>query len=1677
MKIKLILTITVIMGLILISYQFLSAIDTPHNESNNVYCGSCHGQGLLDFDSPFWGGSGTYDQICLSCHYAPSGPYSDINAPLVTTHSSETTSTNYGDWSRECIDCHDPHYQLQKNYKSTDASRLYLATGTITACLYNGDNTSTLTYSTISYKSGWNATKLTQKTLAYRRTVLFPNVGKLGYNYPIIAVDEISIPPTITVSGNACTYLYPPTTYAAMYGQYVKNTIDLSGTSKTVKFLDQTGTNSFADDNTTYDGVCEVCHTQTTHYRNDGSGSDQHHMNVGGADATNCISCHPHTNGFAHGGGGGTGCSCHGDSGSHYKHINVDPPAAECSDCHNTSSYPTFADNQDLSNTDVCDTCHSPGGSYNGVNSVNDSVGAKDNWVEGIYEGDDHNILKAGKEKWCAGCHDNVPSVIEGTSAPDIVGNNSSYGFYLVAHGNATMGVNRQSVSYAQGECVHCHDVSIGGHGGQLFAPLDNPDFCMTCHTSSGSVQVGGIANGPGNIATVFGKTYRHNVTGYSGLHKFSPEDENRTYLSANKHVECNDCHDPHSAKSGLHSSNAVHVAARTDLVSSSGQLTGATGVEPAWSSNNWGGGFDSPTIHLPRTGQTTNYASGDDGALQKGVAWPSTRFTDNGNSVGSVYNAGTFTDNLTGLIWPKDASNVAWGKTACNPGTAKTWQGALDYVACLNANNYLYLSDWRLPNREELESLINTEVPDTSAWLNSLGFITNVQSYLYWSSTTYASNTASAWVIDMHYGDIVDYTKTNSDARVWVVRGGTGNPAPLRKTGQITSYATTGNFTINGTVTDSAAWSPISVLSSNLLYATNGAGNKLYEFNLNTGSLYQTLNLSANGITLAGVNSSGYLIGMRWNSSASREEFGTIDYTTGAFTIIGYVSDSAAWTPPSIRDGTTYNILYGVNGAGNKLYIFDSYSGSLIRYVNLSTNGITLAGSYYNGRYGNLIATRWNSSTSTEEIGLIDTVTGAFNVIGSVSASAAWTTPSILYNNLLCATNSAGNKLYVFNTDTDSLYDTLNLNANSIILSGGNVVYNKLLIGIRWNSSASREEVGGISMPADDGILQMGVKWPGPRFIDNGDGTITDRLTGLMWTGDANAPGSGGCSPGTAKTWQAALDYAACLNANSYLNYTDWRVPNKKELESLINAGATDTSAWLNSHGFINAQPSLYWSSSTYASNTASAWVIDMHYGDIVDYTKTNSDARVWAVRTASWSTTWPTTWPSTSSTATKEPQICFKCHSSYNTNPSGWNSANTDWTNTTGTSAWTDVALEFNPANASYHPVVQALPPSQQLPPAFISVVIGDSGLATSATTSSLTDTTKSWTSNKWQNWGLRVGTLSGISTSLTDRRHTTYNGVRRITSNTPTVLNVDAPFYSTINSYKDTYSIEYYAGRSTKSGTTITDTNKNFNLYLPSLVGYVVVIVDNVDGSGLTGDNVAKGTVISNTATSFTVDNWTIINQGVPANGTVGYYFSATGHTMMCSDCHSNDTISSAAAQGPHGSAVKWMLKGRNRAWPSQSASQNGTGTGTLFEVCSNPSTGGSHRSIGDGLDIGNGLFCLNCHSTVIFSKDGKGREGDNIPHTRHTYSTTAMPKCANCHVLVPHGSKISRLIGDGDSNMPSRYAFNNNLSNMQITSFRKASDPSSYSTANCYVRGDASTGCRGMHTTGSGLDEDW
>ncbi|KJU85855.1 protein containing DUF1566 [Candidatus Magnetobacterium bavaricum] len=182
------------------------------------------------------------------------------------------------------------------------------------------------------------------------------------------------------------------------------------------------------------------------------------------------------------------------------------------------------------------------------------------------------------------------------------------------------------------------------------------------------------------------------------------------------------------------------------------------------------------------QTGQTTSYAVGDDGASRAGVSWPNPRFTDNGNQ--------TVTDNLTGLLWSRDAGTSTWGNCT---GGIKTWQGALDYMTCLNTAGYLGYNDWRLPNRKELMSLISRQM--YSPPLPSGHLFINPWSHEYWSSTTQASDTSNAWIIHMDEGYVYPSAKVGNNY-VWPVRSG--------QVGDLVALIISKSGTGSGTVTSS---------------------------------------------------------------------------------------------------------------------------------------------------------------------------------------------------------------------------------------------------------------------------------------------------------------------------------------------------------------------------------------------------------------------------------------------------------------------------------------------------------------------------------------------------------------------------------------------------------------------------------------------------------------------------------------------------------------------------------------------------------------------------------------------------------------------------------------------------------------------------------------------------------
>ena len=135
-----------------------------------------------------------------------------------------------------------------------------------------------------------------------------------------------------------------------------------------------------------------------------------------------------------------------------------------------------------------------------------------------------------------------------------------------------------------------------------------------------------------------------------------------------------------------------------------------------------------------------------------QGVAFAA--FIDNGN--------GTITDTGTGFMWQK----------ATAPGTY-TWEQALTYCENLTLGGY---SDWRLPNRNELQSIVDYSRYNPT--IDTTFFPGTVASY-YWSSTTGATSTGGAWDVGFDGGYVGGYGKTYGDY-VRAVRGGQSGPTVI---------------------------------------------------------------------------------------------------------------------------------------------------------------------------------------------------------------------------------------------------------------------------------------------------------------------------------------------------------------------------------------------------------------------------------------------------------------------------------------------------------------------------------------------------------------------------------------------------------------------------------------------------------------------------------------------------------------------------------------------------------------------------------------------------------------------------------------------------------------------------------------------------------------------------------
>jgi hypothetical protein len=313
-------------------------------EFRDVGCAICHINGI----------GPVAKKPCLDCHNKTGGDYSDYEAPEVKTHSSANLgSDTYGEWSYECVDCHHPH-RLNGFDRSLGIPAEYVLADFVGHQAVTENSKTTLVLKEVNaYDPDWaDPATWAAKTGPDRGlTFLFLLHGQ----YKTFTVDSAT-DTTITFD-DAFTYFGPRmTVYGQLiYGQLIDDEINGNPVVFTgPKNMAYNEENAQID--STPDGICQVCHTQTKYWRSDGTRANHH-------NGEKCNKCHDHSNGFSglgnpeeyhHATPGSGSVMIHEDTDHDDAGHNGPKPyfdvAVDCVTCHTTYLPATHGND--------CSTCH-----------------------------------------------------------------------------------------------------------------------------------------------------------------------------------------------------------------------------------------------------------------------------------------------------------------------------------------------------------------------------------------------------------------------------------------------------------------------------------------------------------------------------------------------------------------------------------------------------------------------------------------------------------------------------------------------------------------------------------------------------------------------------------------------------------------------------------------------------------------------------------------------------------------------------------------------------------------------------------------------------------------------------------------------------------------------------------------------------------------------------------------------------------------------------------------------------------------------------------------------------------------------------------------------------------------------------------------------------------------------
>ena len=611
----------------------------------------------------------------------------------------------------------------------------------------------------------------------------------------------------------------------------------------------------------------------------------------------------------------------------------------------------------------------------------------------------------------------------------------------------------------------------------------------------------------------------------------------------------------------------------------------------------------------------------------------PTEDLTDNGD--------GTVTHRITGLTWMRCAMGQTWDGSTCT-GTVSTYTW---YQATKLTANFAGKSDWRLPSIAELNTIVERGTSDPA--INGTIFPNTPSSY-FWSGSPYADDSYSyyyAWGV--YFGDGGAYGVNRYGSLVNAVRLVRGGQSfdPLAAYTPSIDFFDNGDGTVTHLKTglmwkrcaEGQTWSGTTCSGSASTYdwgtavalTSSSAGHNDWriptENELLTIVEYQAYAPAINTVIFpTNTTGLGFWSGSPYASNSSSEW--NVSFSHGGADGYGYYGyRSYSLAVRLVRDGQFFgslgfaaqaDVAPGIVLTSNLLKIAPGSSAAVP--IAIVGGSYAINGGTYTTAPGTVHANDSVSVRVTSSAGL-GVSTRATLTVGGIGGNFIVTTraagdsqpPSVPTN--LTASASTDNTI---NLTWSAATDNVGVTAYRVVRNGswltslGAVTrftdsglsaataysYSVAACNAVGNCSAQSAAASATTLAP---IMVLVSTTPTTDFIDNGDGTVTHRITGLTWMRCAvGMTWTGRTCTGTPSHY--IWDDATKLTSN-FADKSDWRLPSIAELNTLVERESVNPA--INGTIFPNTPTGSgfgpgYWSGSLDAVSSSYAWSVSFGYG-----------------------------------------------------------------------------------------------------------------------------------------------------------------------------------------------------------------------------------------------------------------------------------------------------------------------------------------------------------------------------------------------------------------------------------------------------------------------------------------------